>query len=56
LALRATLSYPFHINNQEIQLGVSIGIARNTGEKDLLVRADNAMYKAKREGLGVYRL
>ena len=56
LALRATLSYPFHINNREIQLGVSIGVAKNTGEKDLLVRADNAMYKAKREGLGVYRL
>ena len=56
LALRATLSYPFHINNQEIQLGVSIGVAKNTGEKDLLVRADSAMYKAKREGLGVCRL
>ena len=56
LALRATLSYPFHINNQEIQLGVSIGVAKNTGENDLLVRADNAMYKAKREGLGVYQL
>lgn len=56
LALRATLSYPFHIDNQEIQLGVSIGVARNTGDKDLLLRADNAMYKAKREGLGVYRL
>jgi diguanylate cyclase len=56
LALRATLSYPFHINNQEIQLGVSIGVAKNTGDKDLLVRADNAMYKAKREGLGVCRL
>jgi GGDEF domain-containing protein len=26
------------------------------GEKDLLLRADNAMYKAKREGLGVCRL
>lgn len=56
LALRATLSYPFHINNHEIKLGVSIGVAKNNGEKDLLVRADNAMYKAKREGLGVYRL
>jgi diguanylate cyclase (GGDEF)-like protein len=56
LALRATLSYPFHVNNQEIQLDVSIGVARNNGEKDLLVRADNAMYKAKREGLGVCRL
>jgi len=56
LALRATLSYPFHINNQEIQLDVSIGVAKNNGEKDLLLRADNAMYKAKREGLGVCRL
>lgn len=56
LALRATLSYPFHINNHEITLGVSIGVAKNNGEKDLLVRADNAMYKAKRERLGVYRL
>ena len=56
LALKATLSYPFHINNQEIRLGVSVGVAENKGEKDLLVRADNAMYKAKREGLGVYQL
>ena len=56
LALKATLSYPFHINNQEIRLGVSVGVAHNKGEKDLLVRADNAMYKAKREGLGVYQL
>jgi len=56
LALKATLSYPFHINNQEIRLGVSVGIAENKGERDLLVRADNAMYKAKREGLGVYQL
>lgn len=56
LALRATLSYPFNINNQEIRLGVSVGIAKNTGQQDLLVRADNAMYKAKREGLGVCRL
>ena len=56
LALRATLSYPFNIDNKEIQLGVSIGVAKNNGEKDLLLRADNAMYKAKREGLGVCRL
>jgi diguanylate cyclase (GGDEF)-like protein len=56
LALKATLSYPFHINNHEIRLGVSVGVAHNKGEKDLLVRADNAMYKAKREGLGVYQL
>jgi diguanylate cyclase len=53
LALRATLSYPIHIDNKEIVLGVSIGVARNTGDTDLLLRADTAMYKAKREGLGV---
>ena len=53
LALRATLSYPIHIDNKEIVLGVSIGVAKNTGATDLLLRADTAMYKAKREGLGV---
>jgi diguanylate cyclase (GGDEF)-like protein len=53
LALRATLSYPIHIDSKEIQLGVSVGVAKNTGDPDLLVRADTAMYKAKREGLGV---
>jgi diguanylate cyclase (GGDEF)-like protein len=53
LALRATLSYPIHIDTKEIQLGVSIGVAKNTGDTDLLLRADTAMYKAKREGLGV---
>jgi len=53
LALRATLSYPIHIDSKEIHLGVSIGVAKNTGDPDLLLRADTAMYKAKREGLGV---
>ena len=53
LALRATLSYPIHIDSKEIHLGVSIGVAKNTGDPDLLHRADTAMYKAKREGLGV---
>jgi len=53
LALHATLSYPFQIDDKEIRLGVSIGVARNNGGDDLLQRADNAMYKAKREGLGV---
>ena len=56
LALRATLSYPFLIENKEILLGVSIGVANNNGQDDLLRRADNAMYTAKREGLGVYPL
>ena len=56
LALRATLSYPFNINNQAITIGVSIGMAENTGAPDLLRRADDAMYRAKREGLGVCQL
>ena len=56
LALRATLSYPFIIENQHIQIGVSIGVAANNGSADLLRRADDAMYRAKREGLGVYQL
>jgi PleD family two-component response regulator len=31
-------------------------VAENTGSPDLLRRADDAMYRAKREGLGVCRL
>ena len=56
LALRATLSYPFAIDNERINIGVSIGVAENNGSTDLLRRADDAMYRAKREGLGVCRL
>jgi len=56
LALRATLSYPFTIENVDIHIGVSIGVAANNGAPDLLRRADDAMYRAKREGLGVCRL
>ena len=56
LALRETLSYPFTIDSQPIQIGVSIGLAANNGAPDLLRRADDAMYRAKREGLGVCRL
>ena len=56
LALRATLSYPFIVESQTIQIGVSIGVAANNGAPDLLRRADDAMYRAKREGLGVCRI
>jgi diguanylate cyclase len=56
LALRGTLSYPFLIDGHEINIGVSIGIADNDGADDLLLRADNAMYSAKRQALGVCRL
>jgi diguanylate cyclase len=56
LALRGTLSYPFLIDGHEISIGVSIGIADNDGADDLLLRADNAMYSAKRQALGVCQL
>jgi diguanylate cyclase (GGDEF)-like protein len=56
-ALRATLSYPFHIAGAEITLDVSIGEATNTpGENladQLMRRADEAMYEAKRSKRGV---
>jgi diguanylate cyclase (GGDEF)-like protein len=53
LALHATMSYPFLIGKESIDLGVSIGVAANNDEHDLLHRADVAMYRAKRESLGV---
>jgi diguanylate cyclase (GGDEF)-like protein len=56
LALRATLSYPFLVNGNEITIGVSIGVADNDGADDLMLRADNAMYAAKRQAIGVCRL
>ena len=52
-ALRASLSYPFSIHGQSILVGVSVGHAHNDGAGDLLKRADNAMYRAKRSELGV---
>ncbi len=53
LALRATLSYPFEVANQKVQVGVSIGYVVNDNSADLLRRADVAMYHAKKEGLGI---
>lgn len=58
LALRATLSYPFHIAGNEISLDVSVGEAYNEpgrGEVNLLRCADEAMYEAKRARSGVSR-
>lgn len=54
LALKATLSYPFSISGREIRVGVSVGHVGNDGASNLLRRADNAMYQAKREGAGVW--
>ena len=57
LALRATLSYPFHFDGVDFVLDVSVGVATNLpGEipSDLLLRrADEAMYEAKRSRSGV---
>jgi diguanylate cyclase (GGDEF)-like protein len=57
LALRATLSYPFHFEGVEFVLGVSVGIAHNLPGQipsdQLLRRADEAMYEAKRSQSGV---
>jgi diguanylate cyclase (GGDEF)-like protein len=53
LALHATMSYPFLVGKESIDLGVSIGVAANNDEHDLLRRADVAMYRAKRESLGI---
>ncbi|NDE71980.1 MAG: GGDEF domain-containing protein [Actinobacteria bacterium] len=55
LALRATLSYPFHLDDHEIRLDVSIGVAANNPGQPtpLLRRADEAMYQAKRTKSGV---
>jgi diguanylate cyclase (GGDEF)-like protein len=56
LALHASVSYPFLINGENIKIGVSIGFVINDGTRDMMHRADQAMYKAKREDLGVCQL
>lgn len=52
-ALRAALSYPFHLDGKAISVGVSIGHVYNDGEGSLLQRADLAMYRAKHLDTGV---
>jgi diguanylate cyclase (GGDEF)-like protein len=54
MALRATLSYPFNINGEQIRVDVSIGYVSNDGKSDLMSRADTAMYKAKKGQVGVW--
>ncbi len=56
IAIRATLSYPFAIAGYEIKLSVSIGEALSEPENpqaNLLRRADEAMYLAKRSQTGI---
>ena len=52
LALSSTLTYPFIIDGNEVNVGVSIGRVINDGSDELLQRADIAMYEAKRAGGG----
>jgi diguanylate cyclase (GGDEF)-like protein len=56
LALHASASYPFAIAGETIKIGVSVGFVTNDGTRDMMHRADQAMYKAKREDLGVCQL
>ena len=52
-ALEASLSYPVLIDGKSLMLSVSIGYVKNDGGKNLLERADVAMYEAKRSGIAV---
>lgn len=52
-ALRASLTYPFTVNGNLIEVGVSVGHVQNDGAGGLLQRADSAMYRAKSSELGV---
>ena len=52
-ALKASLSYPFAINGEQISISVSVGHVRNDKHGDLLQRADAAMYEAKRSGKAI---
>ena len=56
LALHASASYPFARAGETIMIGVSVGFVTNDGTRDMMHRADQAMYKAKREDLGVCQL
>lgn len=56
VALRACLAYPFRIFGEVIKLDVSIGEVFHEGggeSQGMLRLADEAMYRAKREGLGI---
>jgi diguanylate cyclase (GGDEF)-like protein len=54
MALRATLSYPFNVNGEQIRVDVSIGCVENDGKSDLMSRADTAMYQVKKGQVGVW--
>ncbi|PWV65919.1 diguanylate cyclase domain-containing protein [Plasticicumulans acidivorans] len=55
----ATLTQPFRIDGQSVEISCSVGIAIQQADDDdaevLLERADAAMYRAKRAGRSTYR-
>ena len=55
-AIGATLSYPINLVNEQVKIGVSIGICEFKAEltsSELLHQADQMMYEAKRSKSGV---
>jgi diguanylate cyclase (GGDEF)-like protein len=56
--VQATLALPFAVNGNEINISVSIGIspyaASNSGADAMLVQADLALYRSKKEGRNQY--
>lgn len=54
------LTEPFQLSGKSLNIGVSVGVAlypeHDTNEKNLIRRADNAMYAAKRQGRSCYVL
>jgi diguanylate cyclase (GGDEF)-like protein/PAS domain S-box-containing protein len=53
------LSAPYQIDNNEVVIGASIGIAMSPGDgatsEELMRNADMALYRAKEDGRGVHR-
>jgi diguanylate cyclase (GGDEF)-like protein/PAS domain S-box-containing protein len=58
--LIATVSQPVRLGEQVVSMGCSMGLATYAGEEldpeDLPMRADIALYRAKSEGRGTYRI
>jgi diguanylate cyclase (GGDEF)-like protein/PAS domain S-box-containing protein len=58
MSIRDALKKPFHINNTDLHISGSIGIAlypdNTTDAYDLIAKADIAMYEAKRQGRNRY--
>jgi diguanylate cyclase (GGDEF)-like protein len=52
-ALRACLAYPAEVGIHSVTMSVSIGAVVNDSKPELIRRADEAMYEAKRSGSGV---